>query len=972
MARIPLATYRLQFNKDFRFADACKILDYLRDLGISDVYASPILSSRRGSPHGYDATDPTRIDPDLGSEEDFARLQRELETRGMGLILDIVPNHMAASSENPWWMDVLENGPASSFASYFDIDWHPPSRTLDNKILLPVLGKPFGEALDGGELQLARQDERFFIRYYESLFPLAPHSYRRVLNHRSASAVAAGAGSTRLRETVDNPAVCDEFEGILAGLNSLFESAASSAAGSSPADRRLKFDALRDRLRQLFISEPRIADLVDENVRTLNGAAGDAPSVSSLERLLGEQHYKLAYWQDTNETINYRRFFTITDLVGLRIEDPLVFDAAHAYLLRTLVRSAFTGLRVDHIDGLRDPFSYLAKLQDRLGSAQPSGSNAGGGEAAATRPFLLVEKILERHEQLPADWPISGTTGYDYLNFANGLFVNASNGPALERIYAGFIARTAEWPEILYQKKKLVMSILLNAEMRALGRMLGELAAEDRYAREIPRAELSEALIEVTASLGAYRTYIRNLDVPDEARDVISSAIARTRERRPQLNSRALDFLGDVLLLGNRPHVFPEQREARLAFVMRWQQFTGPIVAKGLEDTALYVYFPLLSLSEVGGDPRASEAATRDDFHHYIEQRRKRWPHSLNATTTHDTKRSEDARMRINALSDIPEQWSTRLTEWSAQNLSLKSDVDGQLVPDRNEEYLLYQTLLGVWPPCPVQPDERAHVIERVQAYVVKATREAMVHTRWTRPNEAHENALTQFVARVLDPSSGPFLNSFCAFHREIASTAAKNSLGQTLLKIVAPGVPDFHQGSELWDLRLVDPDNRTPVDFASRESFLAELREKFAKATPEQLCGLLSNWQNGKAKLYVAWKALAARAAHRALFESGDYVPLETAGPRANQVLAFARRIEKSWAIAVIPRWRPFDSDATTRHRGSLSADWHVTSLALPASAPTEWTDTLTGQNLRISNNVLPLDDVLSLFPTALLLASR
>jgi (1->4)-alpha-D-glucan 1-alpha-D-glucosylmutase len=954
MARVPLATYRLQFNKDFRFADALGLLEYLGELGISDIYASPVLSSRRGSPHGYDATDPTHIDPDLGSEEDFAQLQREMEARGMGLIFDLVPNHMAASSENPWWMDVLENGPASPFAPYFDIDWHPPSRKLANKILLPLLGKPFGEVLDSGELRLVRHQDRMYISYFESLFPLAAHSYGRVLSHRAPAL---------LRELAGNSPASDEFEGILAGFSSLFESSMTSPSLESSGERRLKFGALRDRLRTLLGSEPHIAAFVDSMIAEFCGSPDDPASFSLLDRLLAEQHYKLAFWQSTTETINYRRFFTITDLVGVRVEDPLVFEATHGYLLNVLARNARAGLRIDHIDGLRDPLSYLNKLEERLRARGANPEQAPGGTPPEGRTFLVVEKILEGSERLAPDWPVSGTTGYDYLNFSNGTFVNSGNGPALERLYTAFIGRPAEWVDVLYGKKKLVASTLLNAEMRALGRALAELAAEDRYAREIAHSELTEALVEVTISLPVYRTYTRNLEISDQARNFIREALIAARQRRPQLNTQALDFVGDVLLLANPPHVFPEQREARLAFVMRWQQFTGPVVAKGLEDTALYVYFPLLSLNEVGGDPRPSRAASQEQFHAYIQERLKQWPHSLNATTTHDTKRSEDARMRINALSDVPDVWATRIREWAEANMRHKTDVQGELVPDRNEEYLLYQTLVGVCPPGGLDSGDRDGLVGRVQAYAVKATREAMVHTRWTRPNQAHEEAFTAFVARILDPSNTPFVESFAAFHREIARVAAQNSLAQTLLKVASPGVPDFYQGSELWELRLVDPDNRTPVDFAARRGFLSDLSSNFSAPSRQQICSLLANWENGKVKLYVVWKGLATRVAHRELFESGEYLPLSVIGPRAREVFAFARTDRKSWAVLILRRSAPFDS--------STAAGWDATFVGLPKGAPAAWKNVLENRELRRDGR-FSVAEALKLFPANLFIATN
>ncbi len=743
--RIPVATYRLQFHRGFTFVDACNILDYLQQLGISDVYASPILTSRSGSTHGYDGTDPARINPDLGGEEGFATFQRELQKRGMGLLLDVVPNHMAASSENPWWMDVLESGPNSAFASYFDIDWHPGPRDMEERILLPVLGKPFGEVLDSADLSLSFEDAKFFIKYFDLTFPVAPRSYRNILRHATKP----------LRHFLgEESSAFQEYEGILAAFDS-FSSTSSNISGDS-SERRLRFAALRERL-QTLINDKEIARIINESLAEINGNKNDPASFNELQSILAAQHYKLAYWQNPNDTINYRRFFAVSELVGMRVDDPLVFDALHAPLLRTVTKDVLTGLRIDHIDGLRDPASYLTRLQQRLAGSDDSSAatspNAVANSSAATTAtpdasappndastaYILVEKILARGESLPSDWPTSGTTGYDYLNYSNDVFVDPQGANAIENIYTSFTGRDTRFSDVLYQKKKLVMSTLLGVEMRSLGRQLGELAAQDRYARELPRTTLLEALIETTACIPAYRTYIRSLEIPPEARHFIERAIAEARERKPHLDAACFDFLRDVLLLENPPYVFAGQREARLAFIMRWQQFTGPIVAKGVEDTALYVYHPLLSLNEVGGDPVPSAASSETDFWSFLRTRAERWPHAMNATTTHDTKRSEDVRARINVLSEIPEHWNIRLQRWSSWNADHKTLVDGKMIPDRNEEYFLYQTLLGTWLPANTAEGQTTFE-KRIQEYMVKAVREAMVHTRWTRPNEAHED----------------------------------------------------------------------------------------------------------------------------------------------------------------------------------------------------------------------------------------
>ncbi len=937
------ATYRLQFNKHFTFRDAAEIVDYLWALGITHIYASPLLASRRGSTHGYDAIDPTKLNPELSTEADFIHLQDKLRERGMGLVLDIVPNHMSASSENSWWMDVLENGPESAYASYFDIDWQPPARRLEGKVLLPVLGRPFAEVLEAGELSLRFLDGKFYVQYFESLFPVAPETYRKILKHRIDELRTILKG--------ESPAY-QEFSGIVAAATALSEP--TNQNNQSAGDQRLRFEGVKQRLRELASGNAYVHTFLQRNLKDFAGSRGNPASFSGLERLLAEQHYVLAYWQNVNEEINYRRFFTINDLVGMRMQDPLVFEATHSLILRLVEQGSVQGLRIDHIDGLRNPVAYLNILSERL--------NSFAASRHGTRTPIYVEKILAHDEVLPTDWPVAGTTGYDFLNALNCAFVDPRVGAKLEKIYSTFLGKDLVYSDLLYHKKRLVMATLLAVEMRALGHQLEILAADDRYARDIPRVELDRALVETTAHLSVYRTYARNLELSSEDTFRITQALSDAQARRKDLNAESVRFLGDVLLVLNRPYLQPGQREARLAFLIRWQQFTGPIMAKAFEDTFLYVYHPLTSLNDVGGEPRPSIASS-SDFSSFIVERAKNWPHSLNTTTTHDTKRSEDVRARISVLSEIPELWELRLRQWTKWNARHRKMIDGRPVPDPNEELFLYQTLLGIWP---VRSDSLALTSERLQQYAIKATREAMVHTRWTLPNLNHENALCSFVRRILTSTQqNRFLRDFVAFHGRIAVFGMLNSLTQSLWKIAAPGIPDFYQGSELWDLRLVDPHNRQPVDFVRRNELLSELEQ--APANPADL---LTNWQDARIKLWTISKSLNYRRQHAELFTDGKFVPLVAQGKRKRNVTAFARIQKREWAFAIAPRW--LANEVPSIKTGEFSRFWGTTKLRLPAGAPRELTNVLTGEILKVPGHdnrpLLAIRNVFAQLPVALL----
>jgi len=941
--RIPISTYRLQFNQQLRFADVKQLIPYLHDLGITDVYASPLLQAKKGSTHGYDVTDPSHLNSELGSNEEFDAMVQELQFHGMGLLLDLVPNHMAASGENPWWMDLLEDGPRSAYASYFDVDWHPPSRSLENRVLLPILGKPYAQVIEGRELLLSYAQSGFSLHYFDFVLPIAVRSYGRILGYRQ----------DRLERTLrPDSAVLQEFHGILAAVAQIPSPA--SALLEAAGERRQHREAIKERLWRLYTDVAEVKRFVDGNIRLFNGKRGAPSTFLLMDQLLSEQAYELAFWRSANEEINYRRFFTISDLVGVRVEDPVTFEAEHSVVLRLACKGMVTGFRIDHIDGLRDPLGYLRRLQERL---RPDESNARPREF-----YVVVEKILSAEESLPAEWPVHGTSGYDFLNAVNGVFVDASNLPILADTYARFISERIHFPDLAHRKKKQVMESLLSVEMRTLGRHLSVLAEQDRYARELSRDELTQALVETTACLTRYRSYIRGFEIKTQEQLAIENAVREAQRRNPTVCPECFRFLREVLLLEPGSHLLPEQRESRLAFVMSWQQFTGPICAKGVEDSALYVYNRLISLNEVGGAPERDDMSMAG-FHEFVRKRRTKWPFTLNTTMTHDAKRAEDVRARINVLSELPVEWERCLINWSRWNESKCQVVNGVRTPERNEEALLYQTLIGSWPTL-----ERncACYRRRIQDFMVKAVREAMVHTRWTVPNLDHERALVDFVASILEESpENCFLPDFIRFAERVAWHGALNSLSQLLIKIASPGVADFYQGTELWDLRLVDPDNRRPVDFGMRKQWLASLSE----GTP-CLSELVGHWQDGRIKMYVMQKGLEFRRDHASLVLRGDYRSLAVEGPQRDCVVAFGRRYRGDWSVAIAPRLTSGLADEGQPPVGATV--WGRTRIVLPKRSPERWINVFDGQVLSATDDEngksLRVGDLLREFPVALL----
>jgi (1->4)-alpha-D-glucan 1-alpha-D-glucosylmutase len=904
--RVPCATYRLQFHKDFRFVDGRDLVPFLSDLGITDMYSSPPYKARRGSSHGYDIANPLRMNSELGTQEDFDEMAGKLRHYGMGLLIDTVPNHMAASYENPWWSDVLENGPASAFAGYFDIDWHPSTRKAaflqNSRVLLPVLGDLYGNVLENGELALRIEDTGIYVRYYDWRLPLDPKTYASVLGRNTGP------------EALDE--IREEFE-RLPGRN--------ESATERVMERRREKEQVKAKLWRAYLSDAQVKRSVDESLAAISG------SLEDLDRLLSRQVWRLAYWKIGYEEINYRRFFDINELVALRVELPEVFDNRHQKTLELLRDEKITGIRVDHIDGLWDPECYLRRMQSRSGGV-----------------YLVVEKVLGRDEALPEDWPVNGTTGYDFLNALNGIFVEPGGLALIEGAYAIRTGSHLPFAELCYQCNKLVMETLFTGDTNALAHRLAALAAHHRQARDVRVSELREALVEVCACLPVYRTYIHGPKISSRDRGYIERtlALARRRTLADRISDAAFAFIQAVLLLEVPPYL-EEHRAEWLGFIMQWQQFTGPVMAKGLEDTANYRHNSLLSLNEVGGDPlRERPPFTLAEFHQFNRRRCEEWPNTMNATSTHDTKRGEDVRARLNVLTEIPDEWERRLDSWMSWNQPCRVSVNGVPAPLASEEIMIYQTLLGAWPNL---PEEEPQFLDRVKEFLVKALREAKQNSSWMEPQEEYERAVQQFAERILSGESR-FLSDFREFQAVVARYGAYNGLAQVLLKIAAPGLPDFYQGSEIWNFTLVDPDNRRPVDYRRRGALLDTIRRRESENLRDLLLELSANPQLDETKLYLTYKGLEFRKLHCELFARGEYQSVTGRGACADHVCAFARRLGDEWAAVVVPRWM------------SRIGDWADTQVVLPHRGP--WQNVLTGQPAASDR----MEDLLRDFPVALL----
>jgi (1->4)-alpha-D-glucan 1-alpha-D-glucosylmutase len=1035
----PVATYRFQLHRGFTLLDATALVPYLHELGISHVYCSPYLRAKAGSTHGYDTCDHSQIDPQLGGEEAYREFTAALAQHGMGHILDFVPNHMAANPQNPWWYDVLENGQNSPYAQFFDIDWQPVKQELESKILLPVLGGSYGEALEHGQLQIEYQGGAFHVRYYQLELPLGPKSAIPLLTHR-LDELRAKLGAEH--------AELIELESIITGLEHMPPRTARELA--SVRERQREKEVIKRRLRELTAASEAVRTHIEQGVADYNGHAGEPASFDLLHRLLDDQAYRLCNWRAAFDEINYRRFFDVNELAAIAMEAPDVFWRSHELVRSLLVERSLDGLRIDHIDGLFDPERYLLRLQwahladlaqqiyQRLlaeSTAEPTaddraesppatppadwngiaaavirlcceqlslpapvgedwrailGPEAAGSLAdeayapADTRPaprtlplYVVVEKILGPDEPLPESWPTAGTSGYDFVNTLNGLFVAQQGWNEIVRSFQRFVRDDASYEQVMHDSKRLILRAAMSSELLMLAHRLNRLSEQHRRSRDLTLNMLRLAAREVLASFPVYRIYPRKDGVSDRDRRFVDLAVAKARRQNPTFDPAAFDFVRNLLLLHHPPELAPETIQERELLAGRFQQVTSPVMAKGVEDTAFYVWLPLASVNEVGGDPRRP-TTTPAQFHAQNQERAGRLAGALLATSTHDTKRSEDLRARLNVLSEIPRDWRSAVQRWSRLNRRRRREVDGEPAPSVRDEYLFYQMVVGIWPPTPPDAATRATLTERLQAYMEKATHEAKQRTSWINPNKAYDDAVREFVSETLrEAPQNRFLTDLQEFCGRIGEAGQLNALSQLALKLLSPGVPDIYQGQELWDYSLVDPDNRRPVNFAYCRQALEELKTWETQAAGERQARTSQLGQalfDPRLKLLVTRTLLRLRQRRAALWAQGEYVPLEVGGPLADHLVALAWRNSESHQlelIAAIPRFlHKLKQQAEAEDRGWCLAPrlWSGTTVQIPGGGSGMLQSIFTTSSCGGDVAVLDVGPLLADFPLVVL----
>jgi len=977
---VPASTYRLQIHHAFPLTQARDVVPYLARLGVAACYTSPYFTASPGSTHGYDVCNHNEINPEVGGPAAHAEFTRVLSEHGMGHVVDFVPNHMGiGTGTNAWWNDVLENGPSAAAAAFFDIDWRPVKEELHAKLLLPILGDQYGQVLERGELQLAFTGSTLVLRYFDNELPVDP---------RQAARVYAAAAETLRGVLGEGNPQLNEFLSIITSLEKL--PPYTETHPDPRTERQREKEVARARLERLVAEEPRVADAIGCAVKKFNGAAGNSASFNALHDLLEAQAYRLSYWRTASHEINYRRFFDVNTLAGIRVEHPEVFEATHRLLGELIHDGKVNAVRVDHSDGLFDPARYFVMLQ------QLAVRSAGVEATPEDKPFYVVaEKILSGGERLPRRWAVHGTTGYNFLNDLNGIFIDTRQARRTRRVYAKLTGHTEPFDDVLYASKRLIMNTAMASELNVLAHMLNRIGESNRKSRDFTLESLRDVITEVIACFPVYRTYVDENGWTTEDRAVVSRAIVRARRRNPAMESTLFDFFREVVLprdihedkeppagqerRGGYPPADDEEAQARLQFAMKLQQYTGPVQAKGLEDTAFYRYNVLLSLNEVGGDPSRFGRSV-DEFHDANAARAADWPFEMLATATHDTKLGEDVRARINVLSELPDEWGREVSKWMRINRPHRSLVEGEPAPDRVDEYRFYQAAVGVWP-ADLPPDTAQAppaLAERLTEYMTKAVKEAKVHTSWLTSNEPYEAALRHFVQRSLTGASGArFLAAMLPFQRRIARLGMINSLAQVALKIGAPGVPDFYQGTDLWDLSLVDPDNRRPVDFSVRARLLDGVDALLAQPVGDRrnaIAEAARNWHDGRIKLLVTAAGLRLRRDLPNVFLGGGYVPVPIEVSVPAGAVGFARTAGDDAVLFVAPRLcaRIVDAD----HPLPLGGDaWKTSRLLLPpALRDRTFSNVITGAELRATkagdNAFIFLGEAFDALPVAILRA--
>ncbi|MBD3383604.1 malto-oligosyltrehalose synthase [candidate division KSB1 bacterium] len=916
------ASYRIQFNPSFRFRDVAPIIDYLSELGISHLYASPIFKSTPESTHGYDVVDPNAINPALGNKKELKQLIAELKRANIGWIQDIVPNHMAFHSDNHLLMDVLEKGEGSEYAEFFDFNWDHQNPALQDRLLAPFLGEFYGICLERGEIRLTYDHKGLFAAYYDHRFPIRPETYDRVFAYR-----------------------CDELEEKLGTrhtdyvklLGALYAIKNSKRSKSEKSDQVAFIKTI---LWELYQNNKTIRAFFRKNIALFNGKRGDPRSFDRLDDLLMQQNFRLAFYKVGMEEINYRRFFNINGLISVKVENKTVFEQTHKLIAELVDKKRIQGLRIDHVDGLYDPTVYLRQLRQRFNDT-----------------YIIVEKILD-FEGLPDFWPVDGTTGYEFLNIVNRLLCDPGSEAKLSRFYEKLRKSDQPLNELVHDKKRLIIGKHMAGDIDNLAHLLAGISNKTRYGRDFTLYGLRRALVEVLSWFPVYRTYITEQEKRETDKQIIQQTIDKSIQIMPDFEHEFL-FIRNILLLDTTKTTDDEEKALSLRFIKRFQQLSGPLMAKGFEDTALYIYHKLISLNEVGGNPDHYALPVRT-FHAFNRQRARTHPQSMNASSTHDTKRGEDIRARINVISELANEWQTKVRQWRKLNKSRKIRKGKRLIPDANDEYFIYQTLAGSW------TKNNDIYRKRIKDYMTKAIREAKVHTAWLEPVSDYEKGVQQFIDTILHPTDdNAFLASFLPFQAKIAWYGRFTSYTQTLLKITSPGIPDFYQGSELWDLNLVDPDNRRPVDYERRKTLLIDLKKREADNSDALRADLLLNGES--AKFYIIYKALQLGRDWPGFFNQAGYRAIRSGGRYAKNIVAFRRRLGAREIIVVVPRLLSAVTDDKTLPLGKDI--WRDTHIRLPADMICK--NQFTGEMIQTDSKTL-VGRILNQWPVALLVSQE